>query len=124
VNRAQDLRLDVVCGHALLDLTHAVFQVLEREAVRKGLEHAFGGGRVGLELPQLRREGGLVERRRAMHRRPDERALLVERYLATGVDDAGAKLDGRDVPFADGAQAHDEAQSAFCNSLLMRRLNH
>ena len=37
------------------------------------------------------------------------RSRRVEAQLATGFEDAGAKLDRRQMPFADGAQAHHDA---------------
>src|SRR5204863_54464 len=64
-------------------------------------------------------EGGI----RVQHRSRDEAGGFVEGDAVIGVNDATAKLDGRDVPLARGAQAEDETEFAFGHTSLVRMRN-
>lgn len=47
----------------------------------------------------------------------------VQTDAAIGSDETGAELDGRNVSFAGGAQAHDESQAAIGHAILVRVRN-
>src|SRR5690349_8302418 len=62
-----------------------------------------------------------VEKRNGPSRRSEPYAGLLQRDLALGVDDAGTKLNGGHVPFADSTQAQDEPARAGSDAALLGR---
>ena len=93
------------------DRFHAHLDLGEGECLAERLQHSIRGMIVEAHLVQFHVEGVLVVARVHEHiRRGDVGRYRIHGDLVAPVDHAGAKFDGRDVPFAGGAQAHDEAE--------------
>ena len=112
-------------GAALVD---GVLQIAHRELVVEETEDRIRPLAVGLHLAEL----GDVERlvvERVVHRtrrgRESRRRVQGDPRLSVDeVDEAGAKLDGRDVPLAARAKAQDEARRAARHAVLVGVENH
>ena len=106
------------------DAEHASIQIAPREVLPKRFHHGGGVPVIEAHLVQLDEERRfLVAGIGVDLRHGDEAGDGVQTDAAIGSDEAGAELDGRNVPFAGGAQAHDESQAAIGHAILDRMGN-
>ncbi len=99
---------------SLRGAAHGVFQFAERELVPERFHDQARPLVLEAHLHKLVEEDRLaIGGVRIQLGRGDEARWFVHRDRMIGADDAAAKLDRRDVPFASRAQAEDEAQLAL-----------
>ncbi len=109
-------------GTVNLEPAQRCLELFERELRPKPVHDARRQIVDGAELEQLRGEARLVEvAGRCAPTADQSGSRFVEPDAGVGIENAGAKLDRRQMSLAHGPQAHDEALRAARETALVRR---